>query len=63
MTWIGKVFKTTLWHLGLKHMKFGWCQNAKEYHLKCHKHIFIAHSNQKNFRFLINYQDITKMEY
>jgi hypothetical protein len=38
------------------------CLDVKEYHLRCHKYNFVAHSNQKSFRLLINYQKIMKMK-
>jgi hypothetical protein len=62
---------TTHNHLPLVHIpnpiSFNWYLiilvdyfRAKEYHLGGHKCSFITHINQKNFRLLINYQDITK---
>jgi hypothetical protein len=46
----------------LHYVKVG-CFHVNEYHLGCHKCNFIAHRNQKSFKLLINYQDITKMKY
>lgn len=38
------------------------CLDVKEYHLGRHIYNFVAHSNQKSFRLLLNYQNIMKMK-